>query len=515
MGILKKTSDKAIKQYECFEKVLEGKTEGNPFAFYTIEGTFTGNGETVTVKGFYDGNGVYKVRFMPLKEGLYSYRIYGSFSDIETIGSFEVKKHDKYNHGPVRVCGNHFTYDDGTPYYSVGTTCYVFELQSDELIDKTIASLKKAGFNKIRFCIFPKHYCWNLKEPRSYPYEGVPINASFMTRDNFWDYAGKSEGNSWHFDKFNPEHFRHIEECIKRLAEIDVQADLIIYHPYDRWGFSSMTREQDTLYMQYVINRFSAFHNVWWAMANEYDFMPHKNPDDWEYYGKFFMENDPYNHLRSIHNGVKVYDHSKEWISHVSYQRTDLYKTAEDTDVLRDKFNKPVVLDEIAYEGNIPYAWGSILGEEMTRRFWEGFLRGGYPGHGETLISSKEDDVLWWSHGGKLKGESWKRVKFLLKIMSETPGLGVKRINGEWDELLAVPEDDAIYESTGYSIRYYGFNRHLWREFHLKGTAQYDVEVIDTWNMTIKKVGTFSGNFDIDLPGRPYMAIRMRKHIDK
>lgn len=510
-----RNTDKPIKQYDYFEKVVTGAKEGNPFTDYSIEGVFTCKDKEIKVKGFYDGDGKYIVRFMPLEEGSYTYRISGTYSDKITEGSFDVKKHDKNNHGPVKAVGHHFTYADNTPYYSVGTTCYVWELQSDEEIEKTLASLKKSGFNKIRFCIFPKHYCWNLGEPRSYPYKGVPMNSSVLTRDNFWDYAGKSEGNNWLFDRFNVEHFRHIENCIKRLGDLGVEADLIIYHPYDRWGFSSMTREQDTLYMEYVINRFSAFHNVWWAMANEYDFMPAKTLEDWEYYGNFFMDNDPYNHLRSIHNGVKVYDHSAPWVTHISYQRTDLYKTAEDTDGLRDTFDKPVVLDEIAYEGNIPYAWGSITGEEMVRRFWEGFLRGGYPGHGETLVSSKEDSVLWWAHGGKLKGESWKRVKFLLKIMSETPGLGLKKSVGEWDELVAVPEDEKLAVATGYSIRYYGFNRHLWREFHLDGLDEYDVEVIDTWNMTIKKVGTFSGSFDILLPGKPYMAIRMRKHLGK
>lgn len=46
--------------------------------------------------------------------------------------------------------------------------------------------------------------------------------------------------------------------------------------------------------------------------------------------------------------------------------------------------------------------------------------RGGYPGHGETYMNP--DDILWWSHGGKLHGESYKRFDLLHAIMSETPG---------------------------------------------------------------------------------------------
>ena len=42
--------------------------------------------------GYLDGNGIYRVRFMPAFEGEYQYRIRGSFSDKEYIGSFYADK---------------------------------------------------------------------------------------------------------------------------------------------------------------------------------------------------------------------------------------------------------------------------------------------------------------------------------------------------------------------------------------------------------------------------------------
>ena len=65
----------------------------------------------------------------------------------------------------------HFAYDDGKEYYPCGTTCYVWELQSKETQEKTYESLASSPFNKIRFCVFPKHYVYNLKEPAQYPFE--------------------------------------------------------------------------------------------------------------------------------------------------------------------------------------------------------------------------------------------------------------------------------------------------------------------------------------------------------
>lgn len=49
------------------------------------------------------------------------------------------------------------------------------------------------------------------------------------------------------------------------------------------------------------------------------------------------------------------------------------------------------------------------------------------------------------------------------------------------------------------------------REYHIDDETEFEVEVIDTWNMTIEKKGIFKGKFRIDLPGREYMAVRVRE----
>lgn len=313
------------------------------------------------------------------------------------------------------------------------------------------------------------------------------------------------------FERFNPEHFQHIEKCIEELMKRGIEADLIVMHPYDRWGFTLMTKEQDALYWKYVIARFAAYRNVWWSLANEYDLMKSKTIEDWEGYAKIICEKDPYKHLRSIHNWHAFYDYSRPWITHCSIQRQDTYKTSEFVTEWRERYKKPVVLDEIAYEGDIQWGWGNITAEEMVRRFWEAACRGGYPGHGETY--SNENDVLWWSHGGKLHGESWKRVEFLLKILSETPGLGLKPIETRWDIIGATAEDDANPDGAtkDYYLFYFSFMRPYFREFHFDDETEFEVEVIDTWNMTIESLGLFKGTFKVPLPKKQYMAVRIRK----
>ena len=53
--------------------------------------------------------------------------------------------------------------------------------------------------------------------------------------------------------------------------------------------------------------------------------------------------------------------------------------------------------------------------------------------------------------------------------------------------------------------------RPAFRELDLGNNQKWDVEVIDTWNMTIEKAGTFSGKARVELGGKPYMAIRLTR----
>ena len=157
----------------------------------------------------------------------------------------------------------------------------------------------------------------------------------------------------------------------------------------------------------------------------------------------------------------------------------------------------------------LQHGWGNISGQELTRRFWECAVRGGYPGHGETYMSP--DDVLWWSHGGPLHGESWKRFALLHQIMSETPGLGLAPYFNSWDDICGVPENEFMLPIKSYYLIYYSFMRPSFREFHFDDETEFEVKVIDTWMMTVENRGTFKGKFRIDLPGKEYMAVQIRK----
>ncbi len=469
-----------VERWDRFEAALLAPVSGNPFTGPGLKADFTFEHRTVTVDGFYDGNGTWRVRFMPDAIGTWTYVTHSDIAALNgKTGQFTCFKPSTANHGPVAVARvTHFAYADGTPYYPIGTTSYAWIHQGDQLEQQTLATLKAAPFNKMRMCIFPKNYDYNKNEPQYYPFPR--------------DAAGNND-----FTRFNPDFFAHLEKRILDLQGLGIEADLILFHPYDRWGYSKMPPEADDRYLRYVTARLSSYRNVWWSMANEYDLMKTKTMADWDRYFRIVQETDPSSHLRSIHNSGPMYDHSKAWVTHVSVQSSDLEKAVD----WLATYRKPVVYDEMKYEGNIPKRWGNISAQEMTRRFWLATVSGAYAGHGETFLDP--NDVLWWGKGGVLKGESPARISFLRKILEEGPG-----------GLNVTP--DRYYLNAGiegqYYLYYFDINSPAEYEFNLPAGGKYHADIIDPWNMTVTSVSaTLEGKTRLALPGKPNLAVRLRR----
>ena len=226
-----------IEKWDFFELVLNGPETGNPFLDVTLEADFTQGDHRVQISGFYDGEGVYKLRFMPELEGEWSFTTKSNVPDLDGVrGSLICTPAKAGNHGPVRVANHfHFAYADGSPYIPVGTTCYVWNLQGDVLEEKTLGTLDDAPFNKMRMCVFPKRYTFNSNEPPTYPFE-----AKFSgTLQSTWSpemvaaYFKQEPPDYWNLDRFNPEYFQHLEKRILDLRARGIEADLILFHPYD------------------------------------------------------------------------------------------------------------------------------------------------------------------------------------------------------------------------------------------------------------------------------------------
>jgi hypothetical protein len=526
-----------VEKWDVFEVFLEAQVPGNPFKV-DFGAEFNHGDHSVRAAGFYDGAGVFKVRFMPEIVGKWTYTTYSSIESLDNQrGEFDCIPPSADNHGPVRVANKtHFAYADGTPYLPVGTTCYVWNLQGDALEEQTLETLDGAPFNKMRMSVFPKRYSFNSNEPPSYPFpmkiDAIPKQP--WSREMVMNSRTSEPPDYWDFSQFNPAYFQHLEKRILDLQALGIEADLIIFHPYDynAWGFDRMPAEVNDRYLTYLVARLAAYRNLWWSFANEYDLFFGRTMEDWDHYMQLVQEIDPHDHLRSIHNCFSFYDHTKPWVTHCSVQSHFMTRMPE----WHKKYGKPVVVDECGYEGDIHMMWGDLSPEELVLRFWIGFTLGGYVGHGETYVNPEE--VLWWSKGGQLTGESTSRIAFLREIFEQAPAVGLTGIekrdnetinlldrenpmsifspqNGDVDRILAEGRWNA--EAVGYCggdyfMFYFGMHQPSSRNFNLP-EGSFRIEVIDTWNMTVDTVAeNASGSTQVKLPGRKYMAVRIQRN---
>ena len=530
-------------QYEMSELVFHLKEPKESHVTVDLSAEISDGITTKIVKGFYAGNGIYKIRFLPEIIGSYTYKVTGIVTEE---GRLEVKAADK-EHGLIRADGTHLRYVDGTYFHSFGTTVYALAHQTEELTEETFQTLANAPFNKVRMCVFPKHYNYNHNGPPYYAFHVLP-GKTFVPKDAVATPEGVFRESVW--DVHHPDFafWDNFEEKMCRLQGLGIQVDLILFHPYDRWGFSQMSQQENLVYLDYLLRRFSAIPNIWWSMANEYDLCRNKSMENWYEIDEFIHENDPYRHMLSNHNCVGIYDFGRKQITHASIQKRTMNLVAE----LQQKYHKPVLYDECCYEGNLKETWGAISAREMTNRFWQVVVTGGYCTHGEVLLDQEDENldeaVLWWAKGGKLKGESPKRIQFL-KNLAEEIGKPLERMavgfeammeaalkeaetTGNelpefWKKVLAggsktdpvemARNKDGEYCYVGHVdnevyLYYYGINCSARTDIELPKDSQYTVEVIDAWNMTRKIVATgVSGLTEIRLPEREYQAVLARR----
>lgn len=506
-----------MRQYEIFELEFIAATPQISYTNVDLLAKFDTPDGTIMVRGFYAGNNKYKIRFLPQRAGHYTWSVSGV---IHAEGEADCAPHVSERRGIVRVDGTHFRFENGSWFWPFGTTVYALLHQKQELVEQTMETLSHAPFNKIRFCVFPKHYDYNHNEPELFPFE--------------------RDGDGWNVDHPVPAFWDHLELRLLQLDEMGIQADLILFHPYDCWGFAQLSKDQCLTYLDYAVRRLAAFPNLWWSLANEYDLMDSFPTDWWAEFAAFLNKNDKFGHLLSNHNCMAYWDFDNPHTTHCCIQDSRVGEVGH----LLERYKKPVIFDECCYEGTIPYDWGNISPFEMVHRFWMVVTAGGYCTHGETYLTDEE--VLWWGKGGVLHGESPRRIEFLRQIMESLPG-PVEHISGPMDlsqekisQIKAHPEfldtlpadfrrfakgiieqppewiaefqnrcrEPMGHYQTEYYIKYLGKHCTCMTELDLPETQCYRIEVIDIWEMTRTEVsGATSGKVTVKLPGKEGIAV--------
>lgn len=73
--------------------------------------------------------------------------------------------------------------------------------------------------------------------------------------------------------------------------------------------------------------------------------------------------------MLGIHQCLKHYDHRDKNLTHCSLQRTGMYVSTELTGEMQARYKKPVVWDEINYEGDIKPTFGNCTPQDWYVTF--------------------------------------------------------------------------------------------------------------------------------------------------
>lgn len=520
-----KAADKTIMIWDCFELQYQCKiSKGSPFTDVSLSAIFrnTTSNTQVTVNGLYDGNNIYRIRFMPKESGQWEYVTSSSEMSLDNKHGSFLCMDDGQQRSMVTVGkDNDFILADSSLFHPLGTTSYAWMYASADRQEQTYRSLQQAGFNKLRFCIFPNESVND--EPEAFPFEAMSTSVHV---------DGKYKGYKkyeWDFKRFNTAFFKHLEECVKHLGRIGVEADIILFHPYDmgRWGFDSMTMEENKFFLQYVEARLGAYRNVWWSLANEWNLVKARTENEWLELTEFVRANDPFSHLCSIHGGTAKYiNYTLPCFTHISIQDQGPLVSFEGAATLRNIYKKPILFDEVCYEGDHEARWAQLSGQEMLHRIWMGLIGGAYVTHGECFCvePAHYTGYSFLATGGTFKGSCPERIKFTLSILKTLPAT-LRLADQSWDV-------NTASGGKGVYLRYFGENTPKEWKFNLPvrnsrfGRLQegmkFKVEIIDLWNMTISEYPTVfvtqkQNNYrmtdaagqSVKLPSKPYQLLRI------
>ena len=116
----------SVQQWDVFELTLRARQEyGNPFREVGVRAIFrhVASDESLTVDGFHDGGDVWRVRFMPARQGVWAFRTESADPGLNgATGTLRcVPPRQRFLHGPLRAEGHHFRHADGTYRFLLST----------------------------------------------------------------------------------------------------------------------------------------------------------------------------------------------------------------------------------------------------------------------------------------------------------------------------------------------------------------------------------------------------------
>lgn len=352
----------------------------NPFQV-RLDASVTGpGGVTYTIPGFYDGDGVWKVRFSPTAPGEWMLQTDSDDENLDgiVVDNIEcVPNPNERVHGALRVDPahpHHFIFEDGSRFFLMGYECdwlWALDTTNPELpvINAFLDKLCLHGFNYIIMNVYAHDTHWKTGHTETRDYGPPPV------------YPWEGSNDAPQQDRLDLDFWQHYDRVIDALYQRGMIAHIMtkVYNKMVNWPAPNSPEED--LYYRTLVARYSAYPNVVWDFSKEAH-----GEGNLEYkIGRIrrLRELDPYKRLLTVHDDSATYDagHYNDLLDYRSdQQHSDWHKT-----ILAQRSQKewPVVNVEFGYEWG-PKGEGDATypviqsPEEVLRRAWEVYTAGGY-----------------------------------------------------------------------------------------------------------------------------------------
>ncbi len=428
------------------------KTYSDPFNDVDVDLLLFGNGRLYTIPAFWDGDNIWKVRFVCPTDGIWYYRTVCTDEENSSLDGRTGKvvcsqyrgEHDIYKHGFVTVNAGkkYFTYDDGTPFFWLGDTHWSLGDETVDMVRIICGKRVSQGFTV---------------------FQSEPIGAKFDLTN------GITEDDISGFADFD-EKFAVIAE--NGLVHANAQFFFTYFMESLIANNGGYTADKDLTdsakkYLEkisrYWVARYGAY-PVIWTLGQEADndfYWSETSHPDWNYknnpyklVAEYIAKYDAYDHPLSAHqenagataaygNGDGASDKCKVYLkntapscfrdvkAHNFYaaqwhpSKTEQSGFELEKDYWYNSQGKPV----INYEGQYCYLWTKNFGSRMQG--WTAFLNGMY-GYG------------WGGH------DTWSYLNIFDEENDSSDGVDTitseEKINATW-------QDSLEYESS-YQVGY-------------------------------------------------------------
>lgn len=332
-------------QYQPIDIVFKVQTlpAENPFDLIFGAKFIDESNKTLEIKGFYNGNDEYVLRFSPEKIGTYQYQTFSTHNFLSGLkGIVKAEKNTNENiHGGVTIATENAqktVYQDGKPYFGLAFELdwlFALDMGNKNAIPKTteiIQSVKENGFNQVVMNVYAHDVSWPVPNniPPQYSYKKPPYTV----------FKGTNETPD--FNQLNTDFFQHLDRVIQHLHEKGIVAHLMIYVWNKKVNWPTMYSAADNRYFDYVIKRYQAYPNVLWDVSKEaLDYgrcdIPYINERI-----ERIRRNDTYKHLLTVHD-YEYCSREPDKVDIISIQnwRSDLYSLS--LEAYQKHPNKPVM----------------------------------------------------------------------------------------------------------------------------------------------------------------------------